>query len=235
MTALIVAGLLTAGGGAAVGWAATHQQHAPRPSSAAAGTLVPTSPPAATNSDQGPAQSGRPATIRPTGPLLAASRPTALTIPAISVQAPLDPLGRNPDGSFMVPQPGPHYNDPGWFTGSRTPGELGSAVILGHVDSAADGPSVFFRLGALHPGDRVYVTRSDHTVAVFVVNAVREYSKASFPTATVLGATDHAALRLVTCGGSFDSGTKSYRSNIVVFAHLVGSQRSTAPTAGDTA
>ena len=127
----------------------------------------------------------------------------------------------------MVPQPGPHYDEPGWFTGSRTPGELGSAVILGHVDSAADGPSVFFRLGGLRPGDRVYVTRSDHTVAIFAINAVREYQKSQFPEATVFGATDHAALRLVTCGGSFDRATGSYLSNIVVFAHLIGSQQPT--------
>jgi sortase (surface protein transpeptidase) len=124
----------------------------------------------------------------------------------------------------MVPPPGPRYNEPSWFTGSRTPGELGSAVLLGHVDSAADGPSVFFRLGALHPGDKISVTRADHRVALFAVNAVREYSKTQFPLATVFGATDHAALRLITCGGSFDSAAGSYRSNIVVFAHLVSSQ-----------
>ena len=224
VTALMVAAVLVVGGGSAIGWAATHQQHAPQPSPGAAGSLSPTAPqkaaPAERSSAAAPGKSG----MHPIGPLLTRSTPTAVAIPAISVRAALQSLGRNPDGSLMVPQPGPLYNEPSWFTGSRTPGELGPAVILGHVDSAAEGPSVFFHLGALRPGDRIDITRSDHTVAVFAVNAVREYPKAQFPDAAIFGGTQDAALRLITCGGTFDQSKRSYLSNIVVFAHLIGSQ-----------
>jgi sortase (surface protein transpeptidase) len=94
---------------------------------------------------------------------------------------------------------------------------------LGHVDSAAQGPSVFFNLGDLRPGDEVLVTRADGLVAVFSVDGVRRYPKDHFPTLLVYGNTDHAALRLITCGGSFDYATGHYVDNIVVFASLVGS------------
>jgi hypothetical protein len=83
----------------------------------------------------------------------------------------------------------------------------------GHVDSAAQGPSVFFRLGALRPGDHVNVTRADGSVAGFTINAVRRYAKAVFPTSLVYGNTNHAALRLITCGGSFDGSTGHYVDN----------------------
>ena len=90
---------------------------------------------------------------------------------------------------------------------------------------AAAGPSVFFRLGALVPGDTVLVTRADRATAVFTVNAVRRYPKDAFPTAVVYANTDHAALRLITCGGAFDRASGHYRDDVVVFAHLTGVRR----------
>ncbi|HLE38339.1 MAG TPA: sortase, partial [Acidimicrobiia bacterium] len=97
-------------------------------------------------------------------------------------------------------------------------------VILGHVDSVTGGPSVFFNLGALQPGDEVLVTRADGLVAVFSVDKVARYPKEQFPTLLVYGNTDHAALRLITCGGDYDRATGSYLDNIIVFASLVGSR-----------
>jgi hypothetical protein len=157
------------------------------------------------------------------GPVVAASAPVAIAIPAIAVNSGLQPLGLNPDGTLQVPQPGPLYNEAAWYKYSPTPGQPGPSVIEGHIDSAADGPSVFFRLGALKPGDQIDVTLADRTVAVFTVTGVRQYPKDAFPTATVYGNTDFAALRLVTCGGAFDSVTRSYKANTVVFAALTSS------------
>lgn len=221
--ALPVAGVLALGGGGAIAWAATHQQHAARPGPAAAGVLLPASGPV-----QRPAQaasavaSPRPLAAPAALPVhLPRSTPVSLTIPAIGVRSPLQGLGRNADGTVQVPQPGPHYNEAAWYTGSPTPGELGASVLEGHVDSKADGPSVFFRLGALKPGARIYVREADGAVAVFKVNAVRIYLKSSFPDSLVYGPTDYAALRLITCGGSFDPTTGSYLSNVVVYAYLL--------------
>ena len=102
--------------------------------------------------------------------------------------------------------PGPHVS-------------MGPAVILGHVDSF-EGPSVFFRLGELVPGDRISVARADGTVAHFTIESVRRYSKEDFPTDFVYGDIDHAGLRILTCGGAFDDTTGHYLDNIVVFASL---------------
>jgi sortase (surface protein transpeptidase) len=96
-------------------------------------------------------------------------------------------------------------------------------VLLGHVDSAEYGPGVFFDLGDLRPGDEITVTREDGTAAVFAVDRVQSYPKADFPTLEVYGNTDHAALRLITCGGEFDAGTRNYLDNIVAYASLVSS------------
>ncbi len=153
---------------------------------------------------------------------LPVSLPVAIDIPAIEVHSSLQSLGLTEDGALQVPQPGPRYDDAGWYKYSSTPGSLGPAVIVGHVDSFDGGSSVFFRLGALQPGDEVMVTRSDGLVAVFRVDAVVVYPKDEFPTALVYGQTRHAALRLITCGGYFDDRSGSYDDNIIVFATMIG-------------
>ncbi len=144
----------------------------------------------------------------------------SIAIPAIGVSSPLEVVGLNADGTIEVP---PLYQRPSraaWYKYSPTPGEIGPAVIVGHVDDY-EGPAVFFRLGALRPGDRVSIELRDGDVASFRVDAVRRYAKDHFPTAAVYGPTNYAALRLLTCGGPFDYASRSYLDNVVVFASLV--------------
>jgi len=93
-------------------------------------------------------------------------------------------------------------------------------VIIGHVDSYK-GPGVFFNLGDIRPGQVIDVTRADHSIAQFRVDAINSYSKNLFPTEAVYGPINYAGLRLVTCGGTFDEKTKNYESNTVVFATLI--------------
>ena len=155
--------------------------------------------------------------------VLAAATPVRLDIPAIRVHSSLLRLGQAADGSLAVPQPGPDYDSAGWYRYSPAPGALGPAVIVGHVDSQRGGPSVFFRLGQLHPRDEVRVTRVDGTVAVFAVDRVQRFAKTAFPTQLVYGNTDYAALRLITCGGPFDRSTGHYLDNVVVTGRLIGS------------
>lgn len=199
-----------------VGYAVSHQTHAPQPSAAAAGRQLSAPSPAAS-----PPVASPPVARLAAG--LPHAMPTSIQIPAIDVSSPVNLVGLNPDHTLQVPQPGPRYDQPAWYRYSPTPGEIGPSVIIGHVDSAANGPSVFFNLGRLVPGQRIQVSRDDHTTVSFDIDSVRSYSKDSFPAATVYGNTDYPALRLITCGGSFDHTTHQYRNNIVVFAHLVGS------------
>ena len=157
-------------------------------------------------------------------PTMAASAPVALSVPSIGIDdAALVELGRNADGTVEVPSLDDPDARPGWYRDSPTPGALGPAIILGHVDSRRYGPGVFYDLADLQPGAVVEVARADGSVAHFAVDSVREVAKRDFPTIEVYGNLDHAGLRLITCGGEFDPDASSYESNIIVFASLTGS------------
>ncbi len=153
------------------------------------------------------------------GPTMPRSRPVALEIPAIDVRSEkLVELGQLDDGSLEVPV---DYALPGWYEPGSAPGQLGPAVIAGHVDSTR-GPAVFYRLGELERGDDVRVRREDGTTARFVIDRVERYRKDEFPTVQVYGgASRRAELRLITCGGEFDERTGHYLDNVVAYAHLV--------------
>jgi sortase (surface protein transpeptidase) len=144
------------------------------------------------------------------------STPVRLTIPEIGVDTNLMELGLLADGSLQVP---PSRFPAGWYIGGPTPGELGPAVIAGHIDH--DGPGVFFYLHKLKPGELVMITRADGTKLTFRISRVAQYPKDKFPTAAVYGNLNHPGLRLITCGGSFNSQTGHYRDNTVVFADLI--------------
>jgi hypothetical protein len=159
-----------------------------------------------------------PASVAPVGAApMARSAPVRVQIPAIDVDSTLMQLGLRVDGSLQVP---PSGFPAGWYTGAPTPGELGPAILAGHVDWSGQ-PGVFSRLRELTPDAQVTVTRQDGSAAVFRVTQVKQYPKDKFPTSEVYGDLDHPGLRLITCGGSFDRQTRNYEDNIVAFADLV--------------
>jgi len=172
-----------------------------------------------------PVAAGLEALPAPTGPIVAAPQsaaphpvaaPVSLTIPLIGVSTKLITLGLTSNGSLQVP-PVSDTAVAGWYTGSPRPGAIGSAIIVGHVDTV-NGPAVFDRLRELRKGDQVYIRRADGTLVKFRVTAVQQYLKDHFPTQTVYGPTPDAELRLITCGGAFDDATGHYLSNTVVYA-----------------
>jgi LPXTG-site transpeptidase (sortase) family protein len=173
-----------------------------------------------------PVAAGASALPAPTGPIVAppqpadpapVARPVSLTIPLIGVNTSLITLGLASGGAMQVPS---SVAVAGWYTGSPRPGSIGSSVIVGHVDSTS-AHGVFYRLDELKAGDEVYVKRADGTTAEFRVTEIKQYLKDKFPTQTVYGPTPDAELRLITCGGAFDSATGHYLSNIVVYATQV--------------
>ena len=155
------------------------------------------------------------------GRVLPGSRPVALDIPAIDVHSTkIVGLELAADGSIEVPR---DPASPGWFTPGPSPGQLGPAVIAGHVDST-EGPAVFYELGNLRPGDLVRVTRADSSVATFAIDRVAVFEQADFPTRQVYGLTTRRPeLRLITCGGEYDPET-GYLDNVVAFGHLVAAR-----------
>jgi hypothetical protein len=152
-------------------------------------------------------------------PVLDRSAPTQIEIDSIHVRATVDQVGLAKDGAMEAPSFA-RPMDAAWYRLGSAPGQRGPAVIVGHVDTRRNGAAVFYQLSRVRPGDVVEVTRQDHRVAVFKVDAIGEYSKNRFPTQLVYGATQLSVLRLITCGGTFDRARGSYEDNIVVFAHL---------------
>ncbi|SMC86217.1 class F sortase [Kibdelosporangium aridum] len=152
---------------------------------------------------------------------LPASVPTQISIPKIGAQSSLIALGLNPDQTVEVP-PVTQPMQAGWYDKAPTPGELGPAIILGHVDGNHK-PGIFYRLKEMAAGDEILVTRTDGTKAKFLVDRVKQVSKSEFPTDEVYGDTTKPELRLITCGGVFDKDARSYKDNIIVFASLVPS------------
>jgi len=142
--------------------------------------------------------------------------PAEVRIPAVGIAGPVDPVGLDTAGSLVPPEDTARA---GWFAGGPAPGDVGPAVIVGHVDSYR-GPGVFFRLRDLRPGDDIEVRRADGSAVHFAVTRVARYPKTAFPTAAVYGSTPDAELRLVTCGGAFDRAARSYLDNVVVYARL---------------
>ncbi|MFH8728426.1 class F sortase [Streptomyces termitum] len=223
-----VAAVLTAG---CVWWSGDADPGPPRPvvdakPTAGASGGAPSAGPGAAPSAAAH-RAGAPAARRTSPPAdpapLARSRPTALAVPAITIEAPVLDLGLDARGRLGVPP----VDDPkrvGWYARGPAPGERGTAVMVGHRDTRT-GPAVFLDLDSLGPGNTVRVARADGRVAVFTVDRVRTYPKVDFPDKEVYGPTGRPELRLLTCGGAYERGS-GYDANIVVFAHLTGTDTS---------
>jgi LPXTG-site transpeptidase (sortase) family protein len=202
----LAAGLVVIAGGAAGLLLTRHSTPAMRPVAAGVAVL-----PAPTGPIVAPPQSAAPKPV---------AAPVSLTIPLIGVQTNLMTLGLASNGEMQVP-PLSMASVAGWYTGSPRPGAIGSAIIVGHIDTTK-GPAVFDRLNTLTSGDKIYVKRADGTLVEFRVTSVQTYLKDHFPTEDVYGPVPDPELRLITCGGAWDSATHHYLSNIVVYATEVG-------------
>jgi len=156
--------------------------------------------------------------ISPQAKVMDSSIPTRLRIPKLDIDTTfVPPLGLEQNGEVAVPD---SYTEVGWYKFGPTPGAIGPAVILGHVDSYT-GPAVFFYLGQLEPGDDVYIDREDGSTAHFKIESLERPKQAAFPTARVYGDIDHAGLRLITCSGTYVRGNQRYTHNLIVYAKLV--------------
>lgn len=224
--ALVGAVLAVLGAGAVV-FALVGQQ--PDPPAVNETQALPTPPKRSTATSSPPAsappqasRSPSPAT-RPAPELeLARSEPTRVRIPRLDVSSTLERLELDDDGVMETPK---NPAKAGWFTPSPTPGVVGSAILAGHITWDRR-PAVFFQLSTLHKGDRIEVDREDRTTAVFEVERVATFPKNAFPSKDVYAGAGHAGLRLITCGGDYDTARRSYQDNTIVWARLISS----APT-----
>jgi sortase family protein len=163
-----------------------------------------------------PGPPGAPASVGGSAALV--GPPTRLRIPSISVDTTVVPLGLDKSGALEAPD---SVTVAGWYADGTAPGDIGPAVIAGHVDSKT-AAGVFKKLSTLESGDRIQVFRDGRWLD-FVVVDTSKYAKSNFPTASVYGPTPDAELRLITCGGQFDPAVGSYEDNVVVYAVVGGS------------
>lgn len=215
------AALLLAGGITTIGLGLHAEPPTPGPTSSVSAAPVPAPSPEIA---AGPAATGStPAAPVPSVPdaALPASMPVRVEVPTIGVDAAVTPLGKQANGEVQTPS-GEPGSPASWYQDSPTPGQTGSAVILGHVNATNSDIGLFYRLHELTPGQTITVTRADHTAAVFTVDKVDVYHKATFPTIEVYRNADRPEVRLITCGG-YDRATREYLDNTVVYAHLTSS------------
>jgi hypothetical protein len=139
--------------------------------------------------------------------------PTRVRVSAIGLDSPLETLHLGTNGALQPPK---RFERAGWYVDGTAPGDIGPAVIAGHVDSKA-GPAVFYRLRELTAGDKIEVVRGGRVLR-FTVTRTVWYPKNKFPSAQVYGPTPDRQLRLITCGGVFDHKLRSYKDNLVVYA-----------------
>jgi hypothetical protein len=161
-------------------------------------------------------------------PGMSRSDPVRIDVPTIGVSSPVAPMGVGPNDTVDVP-PLSRPDLTGWYRYGPTPGQVGSAVILGHVDSSLTGRAVFYDLGRLRRGDVIDVTRQDGSVAEFRVDTSGEFGKTQFPSGIVYGHVAYPGLRLITCGGPYDRAAGGYRDNLVVFASLTAARHPLFP------
>ncbi|GAC1450030.1 MAG: class F sortase [Pseudarthrobacter sp.] len=176
----------------------------------------------ATSQLSAPAQSGTSdgpaAAVKPQQAMQSASMPVSISAPTIGLSAKITDLGKEANGELQVPtgEPG---SPAGWYRDSPAPGQPGSSIILGHVNSTTGPVGLFYRLHEMQPGQQFATGMADGTTKTFTIDKVDIYHKSSFPTIEVYRNADRPEVRLITCGG-YDKASNQYLDNTVVYAHL---------------
>jgi LPXTG-site transpeptidase (sortase) family protein len=219
----VAAVVLVVGGGTGVGAAvaAGRQDHVAGGASAGSAATGSAPAPGASSSASAPLGNDAAPGLQDPAKAKAASSatPVSVQIPSIAVNAKLESLHRDSTGALAPPTA---WDDAGWFADGVVPGQVGPAVIAGHVDSLTSA-AVFYDLDELAPGDTAQVTMSDGTKLTFTVTKTEQASKHAFPTSEVYAATPDPELRLITCGGPYDPAWGHYSENLIVFAVLTSS------------
>lgn len=174
----------------------------------------PTAPAPAPRPLEAPSERSAPAPAEPAP--VRPEPPARIAIERIGVDHPVVPVGLEPDGTMEIPD---DVHEIGWYEPGVRPGEFGSAVLSGHVDSRAQGRGAFFELGRLDLDDVVTLAEADGTEQRWRVVARTRYAKDELPVDELFTwGGDERRLVLITCGGEFDRASRHYRDNVVVIA-----------------
>lgn len=144
--------------------------------------------------------------------------PARLVIPSLGIDAAVQKVGVNPKGNMGVPS---NYTDVAWYKYGTTPGQLGSAVIDGHVDNGLALAGVFKHLTDVQIGDDVYVTTASGRQLHFKVVDKQSYPYQEVPLELLFARKDKARLNLITCIGAWVQSGKTYDQRLIVYTELV--------------
>lgn len=142
--------------------------------------------------------------------------PQRLVIDKLGIDTPVEKIGKDANGNMDVPK---DISDVGWYDLGPRPGDVGNAVIDGHLDSKT-GPAIFYKLSDLQIGDTVKVISNDGRILTFIVTKKVRYNDADFPIVNVFGPSDGKHLNLITCTGIFDRANENYLQRLVVYTTL---------------
>lgn len=148
-----------------------------------------------------------------TGPVT----PSRFRIPALGIDTSVEGVGLRSNGNMDVPT---NIWNVGWLNTGIQPGDIGNAVIDGHKDSVKS-TAVFWDLGKLVVGDRVYVSDVLGNELTFEVIEVGSYGLNDAPLSQIFGASDERRLNLITCDGNFVKSQYTYDKRLVVYTRLV--------------
>jgi LPXTG-site transpeptidase (sortase) family protein len=143
-----------------------------------------------------------------------------LVIPAIGVNAPIEPVGRLPGGVMDVPVQR-QWDGVGWYKYGPLPGKQGSAVIDGHLDRPGGLPAIFWRLHDLHVGDLVMVVNTGKPTLRFRVIKMVAYRPADAPLQQIFKNDSGKYLNLITCAGTWIPSIHQTTLRLVVYTVLV--------------
>ena len=159
-----------------------------------------------------PVLTARPATAAAQS---SSAAPTRIRIPAVGVDAAIEPVGVDRRGLLVIPS---EVRRVGWYRFGPAPGDpTGAAVIAGHVDTARQGAGALFRLRYVDVGERITVSAAGRDLEYRVVGK-QTIVKQRLPVKQLFARDGAPRLVLITCGGPFVPELSSYRDNLVVVA-----------------
>ncbi len=144
-------------------------------------------------------------------------KPVRLLIPTISINAKVQEVGLTAKNAMGIPT---NFTDVGWYKYGTIPGEVGSAVIDGHVDNGLGLKGVFKNLHKVQIGDEITVIDISGTEIRFNVIDIKEYKYDEAPSEEIFNESQKSILRLITCGGKWIKSAKTYDTRVVVTAEF---------------
>ncbi len=146
------------------------------------------------------------------------AQPIRLVIPSLKVDTLIETVGRDKDGAMDIPS---KVEDVAWYGLGTAPGEVGNAVIAGHLDLVDGSPAVFWNIGKLKVGDEVIVYDADNVAYHFQVTGNQRYQFDGAPVEDIFGFALKSQLNLITCAGTSNRNSRNYSNRLVVYTELV--------------